>query len=144
MLGRLLGSRSAKLVGVLVVATLAITGLAVSAAGDSMSYYATPEEFAKRLDREGTSWRVGGRVLGETVVEERGRPTQFAIQGDHGERMEIVYSGVKPDLFGPGAFVVIEGKADGPNRLQATSVIIKHENAFYEATPTATPPAIGR
>lgn len=139
MLGRLLGSRRAKLVGVLVVATLAITGLAVSAAGDSMSYYATPEEFAKRLDREGTSWRVGGRVLGDTVIEERGRPSQFTIQGDDGERMEIVYDGVKPDLFGPGAFVVVEGKADGPNRLKATSVIIKHENAFYEASPTATP-----
>lgn len=139
MIGRLLGSRRAKLIGVLLVATLAITGLAVSAAGDSMSYYATPEEFAKQLDREGASWRVGGRVLGDTIVEERGRPSSFTIQGDHGERMEIVYSGVKPDLFGPGAFVVVEGKADGPSRLQASSVIIKHENAFYEATPTATP-----
>jgi len=143
MLGIMLGSRRAKLVGVLVVATLAITGLAVSAAGDSMSYYATPEEFAKQMDREGTTWRVGGRVLGDTVVEERGRPTSFTIQGEHGERMDIVYGGVKPDLFGPGAFVVIEGKADGPNRLKASSVIIKHENAFYEATPTpsASPPA---
>lgn len=144
MLGRLLSSRRAKLIGVLVVATLAITGLAVSAAGDSMSYYATPEEFAKQLDREGASWRVGGRVLGDTVIEERGRPSQFTIQGDHGERMEIVYGGVKPDLFGPGAFVVVEGKADGPSRLKATSVIIKHENAFYEASPTATAPAYRR
>jgi cytochrome c-type biogenesis protein CcmE len=144
MIGRLLGSRRAKLVGVLVVATLAITGLAVSAAGDSMSYYATPEEFAKQLDRQGASWRVGGRVLGDTVVEERGRPTSFTIQGDHGERMDIVYGGVKPDLFGPGAFVVVEGKADGPNRLKASSVIIKHENAFYDASPTGTPPAMGR
>lgn len=141
MIGRLLVSRRAKLVGVLVLASLAITGLAVSAAGSSMSYYVTPEEFAQKLDRAGTTFRVGGRVIGDSVVEEHGRPTSFAITGDHGERMDIVYSGVKPDLFGPGAFVVIDGKADGPNRLQASSVIIKHENAFYATSPTPTAPA---
>ena len=56
MIGRLLASRRAKLLGVLVVATLAITGLAVSAAGDSMSYYATPEEFAKQLEDDMRRW----------------------------------------------------------------------------------------
>ena len=40
--------------------------------------------------------------------------------------------------------VVVEGKADGPGRLKASSVIIKHENAFYDASPTGTPPAMGR
>ena len=67
MIGRLLGSRRAKLVGVLVVATLAITGLAVSAAGDSMSYYATPEEFAK-LVRERRATMVDNLVSGLAVT----------------------------------------------------------------------------
>jgi cytochrome c-type biogenesis protein CcmE len=53
--------------------------------------------------------------------------------------MEIAYDGVKPNLFGPGAFVVVEGTAEGAGRLRASSVIIKHENEFLTATPT--PPA---
>jgi cytochrome c-type biogenesis protein CcmE len=138
MLVRMLRSRRAKLVAVLVVATVAITGLAVSAAGSSMSYYVTPEEFAKQIDRSGTTWRVGGRVVADSAVEEHGRPVSFTIEGDHGEHMDIAYSGVKPDLFGPGAFVVIDGKSDGPGRLVASSVIIKHENAFYATSPTPT------
>jgi cytochrome c-type biogenesis protein CcmE len=135
--GTLLSTRKAKLVAVLVMATFAVSALAVSAAGSSLSYYVTPEEFAQQLDGGGTRWRVGGRVVAGTVIEDRGRPVSFAIEGEHGERMEIAYGGVKPNLFGPGAFVVAEGAADGPGRLRASSVIIKHESEFLVATPTA-------
>ncbi len=136
---RILAGRRARLVALLVMATVAITALTVSAAGSSLSYYATPEEFAQKLESSGQRWRVGGRVVDGTVAEERDRPVSFTIQGEHGERMDIAYSGMKPNLFGPGAFVVVEGTADGPGRLKASSVIIKHENEFL--TATATPPA---
>jgi cytochrome c-type biogenesis protein CcmE len=126
-------------VAVLLLASVAISALAVSAAGSSLSYYVTPAEFAQRLDRAGTRLRVGGRVVDGTVVEEAGRPVSFAIAGDHGERMDIVFGGIKPNLFGPGAFVVVEGAAEGSGRLRASSVIIKHESEFYAATPTPTP-----
>ncbi len=132
----LLATRRARLVAVLLLATVAITALAVSAAGSSLSYYVTPAEFAQRLDRAGTRWRVGGRVVEGTVVEEAGRPVVFAIAGERGERMEIAYGGIKPNLFGPGAFVVVEGTAEGSGRLRASSVVIKHESEFLTATPT--------
>lgn len=138
-LGRLLSTRRARLVAVLLLASVAISGLAVSAAGSSLSYYTTPDEFAQQIDREGTRWRVGGRVVEGTVVEEAGRPVSFSIVGDHGERMDIAYGGIKPNLFGPGAFVVVEGTAEGGGRLRASSVIIKHENEFLTATPTPAP-----
>ncbi len=137
----LLASRRARLVLVLAVATGAIAILAIRAAGSSLSYYQTPAEFAQQIDTAGKRWQVGGRVVDGTIVEENGRPVRFEIAGDHGERMTVNFGGTVPDLFGPGAFVVVEGTANGPGTLDASSVVIKHENAFYAgtSTPAATP-----
>jgi cytochrome c-type biogenesis protein CcmE len=136
-----LASRRARLVAILVVATGAISVLAVSAAGSSLSYYVTPEEFAQQLNVADSRWRVGGRVVDGTIVEESGRPVSFVIAGEEGERMDISYSGVKPNLFGPGAFVVVTGTADRPGHLNATEVIIKHESEFVtDAEDASVPP----
>lgn len=132
-----LASRRNRLIAVLLLATIAVTGLTVSAAGSSLSYYSTPEEFAQRLAGDGTRWRVGGRVVDGSIVEEQGRPVSFVIVGEEsGEQMSILYGGIKPNLFGPGAFVVVEGTSEGGGKLRASSVIIKHESEFFVATPT--------
>ena len=128
---QLLASRRARLVAILVVASIAISVLAVSAAGSSISYYVTPDEFAKQIDVQDKRWRVGGRVVEGTIVEENGRPVSFVIQSEDGlEEMNISYNGIKPNLFGPRAFVIVEGVADAPSHLIASSVIIKHESEF--------------
>ena len=113
-------SRRGRLVALFLVASLAIGTLAAVAASSSLSYYVTPEEFAQEIDPEGGRWRVGGRVV----------PIAFEIEGEEGERMAITYDGVVPGLFGPRTFVVVEGVADGPAHLMASSVVIKHENEF--------------
>jgi cytochrome c-type biogenesis protein CcmE len=128
---QLFASRRARLVGILVVASVAISVLAFSAAGSSMSYYVTPDEFANQIDVADRRWRVGGRVVEDTIVEENGRPVSFVIQSEDGlKQMDISYDGIKPNLFGPRAFVIVEGVADSPGHLQASSVIIKHESEF--------------
>ena len=48
------------------VATVAITLLSVRAAGSSLSYYSTPEEFAKFVADEHNFW---GRKLKELKIE---------------------------------------------------------------------------
>jgi len=132
-------SRRARLIAILVVATGAISVLAVSAAGSSMSYYVTPDEFAKQIDVQDKRWRVGGRVVEGTIVEENGRPVSFVIQSEDGlQQMNISYDGIKPNLFGPRAFVIVEGVADTPGHLIASSVIIKHESEFVTGTDQAS------
>ena len=123
-----LASRRARLVVILVIATAAITAMAVQAFDGA--YYTTPEEFAQEIDAEGRRWRVGGRVVDGTIVEENGRPVSWVIEGEEGETMRIEYDGIVPDLFTPRAFVVVEGVAAGEGRLEATSVIIRHEPEF--------------
>ena len=94
-----LASRRGRLVAILVIATVAITAMAVQAFDGA--YYTTPEEFAQEIDPDGRRWRVGGRVVDGTVVEENGRPVSWVIEGEHGETMRIEYDGVVPDLFTP-------------------------------------------
>jgi cytochrome c-type biogenesis protein CcmE len=131
-------SRRGQLLAVLLGVSFLVTVLAVRAAGNTLSYYVTPEEFAQQVDPKSNRWRVGGRVVEGTVIEEGGRPSRFVIEGEHGERMTISYpAGPVPNLFGPRAFVVVEGASEGPGMLKASSVIIKHENEFLTVTPTA-------
>ncbi|MYE45751.1 MAG: cytochrome c maturation protein CcmE [Chloroflexi bacterium] len=123
-----LASQRARLLAILVIATIAITALAFQAFDGA--YYTTPEEFAQEIDAEGRRWRVGGRVVDGTIVEQNGRPVSWVIEGEAGETMRIEYDGVVPGLFSPRAFVVVEGVAAGEGLLQATSVIIRHEPEF--------------
>lgn len=123
-----LSSRRGRLVVILAVASLAISVLAVQKFDGS--YYSTPEEFAQVIDDDGRRWRVGGRVVDGTIVERNGRPISWLIEGDEGETMEVAYEGVVPSLFGPRVFVVVEGEAAGPGRLDASTVIIRHEAEF--------------
>ncbi|MYA20450.1 MAG: cytochrome c maturation protein CcmE [Chloroflexi bacterium] len=123
-----LASQRGRLIAILVIATAAITALAFQAFDGA--YYTTPEEFAQEIDAEGRRWRVGGRVVDGTIVEQNGRPVSWVIEGEAGETMRIEYDGVVPGLFAPRAFVVVEGVAAGEGLLLATSVIIRHEPEF--------------
>lgn len=140
---RVTESRRWRLAALLLVATAAITVLAVQRAGSSLAYYSTPEELSRHIASEtrttGTHWRVGGRVVEGTIAQERGRPVAFDIAGEDGHVLHIAYDGIVPNLFGPRAFVVIEGDVSGPDALRASRVIIKHENEFVTATPTPIP-----
>jgi cytochrome c-type biogenesis protein CcmE len=110
----MLSSRRARLILLLAVATAAISLLAFKAASSSVSYYVTPEEFAQQVGSKAAArWRVGGRVVGETIKQD-GKSVEFDIQGEHGEQMAISYTGVVPNLFGPSAFVVVDGTTDRP------------------------------
>lgn len=134
----MLSSRRARLVALLAVATAAIGVLVFVAASDAASYYATPEELADHIgeqtDVEGSRWRIGGRVVPDSIAEENGRPIAWDVEGEDGGTVAVVYDGIVPDLFAPRTFVVVEGIIENvghaDQRLVASSVIIKHESEF--------------
>lgn len=127
-------SRRTRLMLLLLVATGAIGLLAFKAASSSVSYYVTPEEFAQQVgNKSDARWRVGGRVVADTIKQD-GKLVAFDIEGEHGEQMSVTYSGVLPNLFGPSAFLVIDGTSDRAGHLNASSMVIKHENEFISGT----------
>lgn len=131
----ILGSRRARLIAFMVVATGAISVLAFQAAGSSVSYYLEPHEYLADPTLEGTRVRVAGRVIGDTIVEHAGRPVAFEIVGDRDDRIHIQFEeGVVPNLFGPFALVIAEGRGVSGG-VEASSLIIKHEDEFWADTP---------
>ena len=127
---RVFASRRSRLAAVLVLATIAVSVLAVSAAGSSLSYYVTPEEFLAQRDPGDSRWRIGGRVVDDSIVRRDGRPVAFAIEGYEGGTVQVAYEGAYPNLFGPNALVIVEGMAAGAGRVEAALVIVKHEDEF--------------
>ncbi len=117
------------------VATLSITVLAANAAGPAMSHWVTPEEMAAREEVVDQRMRVGGRVVPDSIIEVAGRPVQFVVRGEDGGETLINYDGVVPGLFGPMAFVIVEGRAVSHSELNGDQVIIRHEDEFYADTP---------
>ena len=134
----MLATRRARLAAILVVSTAAVSVLVVAAAGSSFSYYVTPEEFREHPNPEGLRWRVAGRVIGESIVERDGSPVGFAIRGYEGATVDVAYDGGYPNLFGPNTLVIVEGVAGADGHIEASSVIIKHENEFV-TDPDDTP-----
>ncbi len=126
----LFASRRSRLTAMLVVATAAVSVLVVAAAGSSFSYYVTPEEYRQQSTGDSTRWRVAGRVVGESIVEQDGRPTGFTIRGYEGATVEVVFDGGYPSLFGPDTLVIVEGVSGPGGRIDASALIIKHENEF--------------
>jgi cytochrome c-type biogenesis protein CcmE len=135
-MGGILNSRRARLVAMLLVSTAAISTLAFRAAGDSVSYYITPEEFLQNERLLDQRIRVAGRVVDGSIQQEAGRPIAFTIMGDANDRVQVDYpKGVVPNLFGPYAMVVVEGKGRPNGVVHADSIIIKHEDEFYADQP---------
>ena len=64
------------------------------------------------------------------IVEVGGRPISFTILGYEGVTVEVVYDGGYPRLFGPNTLVIVDGVRGIGGRIDASSVIIKHENEF--------------
>lgn len=141
--GGLLSSNRNRLLLLLIVSTIGIGALAWRTAAGDISYYVEPDEFLAQVQDGDTSrWRVGGRVVDGTIDEQNGRPVAWDIQGDDGSRISITYDGIVPNLFTAGAFVVVEGSLDESGKtLNASSVIIKHENEFYADTPPPDSPS---
>lgn len=88
--------------------------LAYSGARSSMAYYLTVGELLDRTAAVADSdLRVSGKVaLGSVQWDQVSGLLQFEAT-DGSRTLPIVYRGVVPDTFKPGADVVVEGRYDG-------------------------------
>jgi len=138
-----LSSNRNRLLTLLAVSTIGIIALAWQAGANDFSYYVEPQEFLIRVSEDSTNrWRVGGRIVSGTVLEESGRPVYWDIEGNDGSKISIQYEGVVPNLFTEGAFIVVEGYLNKEKKsIIASSVIIKHENEFFSNAPPSDSPS---
>lgn len=105
-------------------------GLALLALGDSVVFFHSPSDVAKKGIKPGARIRLGGLV--ETGSRGRladGVTVTFRIT-DCARSIPVRYKGVLPDLFREGQGVVAEGALDTGGIFLATRVLAKHDENY--------------
>ncbi len=124
------------LIGVPVV--IIAIGLLFFNAVRSGSYYYTVSELQNMGDAAySQNIRVEGLVRdGSIKFEAQSRETRFILQDEQNANVTIpvVYSGVVPDTFQPGAQVVAEGKYDRSGTFSASNLTAKCASKYEPAS----------
>lgn len=113
------------LIGGLIVA-LAIGYIIYSAMQGATMYYLTVSELVSRGSAVyGEQVRLGGKVVEGTVQSDPKNMVLRFVVADDNNRLPVVYKGVVPDAFKPGAEVVLEGKLTPAGTFEATVLLAK-------------------
>jgi cytochrome c-type biogenesis protein CcmE len=98
-------------------------------------YYFTVSELKNCSICSTQSVRVAGVVQARSIVhDDQQQQIRFVISdGDH--TLSVVYSGIVPDIFGPGITVVVDGHYTGQAPFQAQTLLAKCPSKFQAATP---------
>jgi cytochrome c-type biogenesis protein CcmE len=99
------------------------------------AFYLTVSELRSCTTCAAQSVRVAGVVqAGSVVNNEQSQQISFVI-ADSGQSLPVIYSGIVPDIFGPGITVVVEGHYTGTGPFQAQTLLTKCPSKFQAATP---------
>jgi cytochrome c-type biogenesis protein CcmE len=98
-------------------------------------FYATVDEVKAAGPAQNV--RVGGRVAPNSIAQE-GDVVKFALQGDGGGQMNVVFRGSYPDGLGPYKQVVVLGSTTADGTFEATEVLIKCPDKLFPEKITNT------
>lgn len=120
----LFGNR--KVLGVAGVVVVALVYLIYSGIQSTGIYYLTVDELLARGDMAyGEQTRVSGTVVEGTVQSDpKAMTLRFTAAGES-KSIPVVYKGVVPDSFKPGAEVVLEGKLVPGGAFEANTLLAK-------------------
>ena len=116
---------------------IAVAGLVIAAAGalvlyaltDKIVFFNSPADIVAKHPKPGTRIRLGGLVKEGSV--ERGGDAHVAFEVTDGvASVPVAYIGILPDLFREGQGVVTEGTFDASGKLQADTVLAKHDERY--------------
>ncbi len=117
----------------LIGSALAIAGVALGlvlyALRDSIVFFYAPSEVAAKALGPGTRLRLGGLVEKGSVHRLPGGTVRFTVT-DNAKTVDVIYTGLLPDLFREGQGIVAEGTLDGPASMRADEVLAKHDERY--------------
>ena len=112
------------LAAVLLTLSTALIGYAMR---DGINFFRAPSQVAEAAPPDGERFRLGGLVEEGSLVEE-GETVRFVVT-DGGASVPVVYTGLRPDLFGEGEGVVATGALAG-GVFEATEILAKHDESY--------------
>ena len=117
----------------LIVAAVALAGAALAlglrAASDNIVFFLSPTDVAAKGLAVGSRVRLGGLVAPGSIKRGAGEKLEFDVT-DGGASVHVVFVGLPPDLFGEGKGVVAEGALGAKDRLDADTILAKHDERY--------------
>ena len=105
---------------------------------ENVVYFQSPSEIKSLIELNKKKIRVGGMVKKQSVFI-NSNEVNFIIT-DFKNEINVVYSGVVPNLFAEGKGVVAEGFLKDKNYFTATKILAKHDENYM---PPEVKEAIG-
>ena len=95
---------------------------------ENVDYFKSPSEIRVLGEIQQKKIRVGGMVKKESILIEE-KKIKFVIT-DFENEINVIYSGVVPNLFTEGKGVVAEGYLKDRNFFLATKILAKHDENY--------------
>ncbi|MCB1949465.1 cytochrome c maturation protein CcmE [Nitrosomonas sp.] len=103
--------------------------LVLNAFQSNLVFFFSPTQVMANEAPIGKSFRIGGLVEEGSVNREEGTTVRFAVT-DTSEAIQVVYTGILPDLFREGKGVVAQGKLNENGIFVADEVLAKHDENY--------------
>ena len=114
---------------ILILLTLSLTiFLILKSLEENVVYFQSPSEIKVLADIEKKKIRVGGMVKENSISIDSGE-IKFIIT-DFKNEINVVYTGVIPNLFAEKKGVVAEGYLKDKNYFLATKILAKHDENY--------------
>ena len=127
MYGRKVKLRFFFVISILIVLILSVSFI-LKSLEENVVYFQTPYEIKVLAELKDKKIRVGGMVKKESILFETEK-VKFIIT-DLKNEINVVYSGVVPNLFEEGKGVVAEGFLKDRNFFLATKILAKHDENY--------------
>lgn len=104
--------------------------LALQGLQQSITYFVMPSDLQHGQIDHQAHYRIGGTVkVGSISRLENGVTVQFSVT-DCIHDVDVIYTGLLPDLFREGQGIVAEGQVDQDGQFQAKQVLAKHDENY--------------
>tara|TARA_A100001388_G_C28695377_1_gene463425 strand:+ start:298 stop:717 length:420 start_codon:yes stop_codon:yes gene_type:complete len=127
MYGRKVKLRFSFIIIILLIFSLSIF-LILKSLEDNVVYFQSPTEVNSLAEIDKKKIRIGGMVKKQSILIEE-RELKFIIT-DFKNEINVIYSGVIPNLFEEGKGVVAEGFLKDKSLFLATKILAKHDENY--------------
>ena len=106
------------------------SALVLNAFRSNLVFFFTPTQVAAGEAPVAVNFRIGGLVeIGSVKRDSNGTAVHFVVT-DTAKTINVVYSGILPDLFKEGKGVVAQGKLQPDGLFHADQVLAKHDENY--------------
>jgi len=108
----------------------AAAALTLSAFQSNLVFFFSPTQVVAKEAPQGRAFRIGGLVEPGSLKRESDTLTVRFRVTDTAQTIDVVYTGLLPDLFKEGKGVVAQGSLQPDGTFRATEVLAKHDENY--------------